>query len=49
MRVFTYPALLLNADFRPVGHFPLSLVSWQKAVRGLVRGRPRLGCRPRGG
>jgi len=39
MRVSTHPALLLNADFRPVSLFPLSLVSWQEAVSGLVRGR----------
>jgi hypothetical protein len=39
MRVSTYSALLLYADFRPVSHFPLSLVSWQEAVSGLVRGR----------
>jgi hypothetical protein len=48
MRVFTHTAFLLNADFRPVGHVPLSLVSWQEAVSGLVCGRPRPGCRLRG-
>jgi 5-methylcytosine-specific restriction endonuclease McrA len=34
-----YPALLLNADFRPMSVFPLSLVSWQEAVSEVVRGR----------
>ncbi len=27
------PALILNADFRPLSYFPLSLMSWQDAVR----------------
>ena len=35
----SYPALLLNADFRPVSLFPLSVISWQDAVTGLVRER----------
>jgi 5-methylcytosine-specific restriction endonuclease McrA len=30
------PALVLNADFRPVSLFPLSLVSWQEAVSAVV-------------
>jgi len=34
-----YSALLLNADFRPVSLFPLSVISWQETVRQLVRGR----------
>ncbi|HEV7371645.1 MAG TPA: HNH endonuclease, partial [Arenibaculum sp.] len=25
------PALVLNADFRPLSYFPLSLWSWQEA------------------
>ncbi len=28
-----YPALVLNADFRPLSYFPLSLWSWQEAVK----------------
>lgn len=28
-----YPALLLNADYRPVSVYPLSTLSWQDAVR----------------
>ncbi len=31
------PALILNADFRPLSYFPLSLLSWQDAVRAIVR------------
>jgi 5-methylcytosine-specific restriction endonuclease McrA len=29
----THPALVLNADFRPLSYFPLSLLNWQDAVR----------------
>lgn len=29
-------ALLLNADFRPVQHYPLSTVDWQSAVKMVV-------------
>ncbi len=28
-----FPALVLNADFRPLSYFPLSLWSWQEAVK----------------
>lgn len=28
-----YPALVLNADFRPLSYFPLSLWPWQEAVK----------------
>ena len=31
------PALVLNADFRPLSYFPLSLWSWQEAVKTLFR------------
>lgn len=31
------PALILNADFRPLSYFPLSLWSWQDAIRAIVR------------
>jgi 5-methylcytosine-specific restriction endonuclease McrA len=30
-----YPALVLNADFRPLSYFPLSLWSWQEAVKAV--------------
>lgn len=32
------PALLLNADYQPVSYFPLSLLPWQKAIKGIVEG-----------
>ncbi|MEC9344602.1 MAG: HNH endonuclease [Pseudomonadota bacterium] len=28
-----YPALVLNADFRPLSYFPLSVWPWQEAVK----------------
>jgi 5-methylcytosine-specific restriction endonuclease McrA len=31
----SYPALVLNADFRPLSYFPLSLWSWQDAVKAV--------------
>jgi len=34
-----YPALVLNADFRPLSYFPLSLWSWQEAVKAVVSDR----------
>ena len=27
-----FPALVLNADFRPLSYFPLSLWSWQDTI-----------------
>lgn len=33
------PALVLNADFRPLSYYPLSLWSWQDAVRAVVMDR----------
>lgn len=32
-----YPALILNADYRPLSYFPLSLWSWQDAIRAVFR------------
>ena len=32
------PALILNADYRPLSYYPLSLWSWQEAVRAIFRG-----------
>ena len=32
MSMSARPALVLNADFRPISYFPLSLLSWQDAV-----------------
>lgn len=31
------PALVLNADFRPLSHFPLSVWPWQEAVKAIFR------------
>lgn len=31
------PALVLNADYRPLSYFPLSLWSWQDAVKAIFR------------
>ncbi len=33
------PALVLNADFRPLSYFPLSLWSWQDAIKAVVLDR----------
>ncbi len=33
------PALVLNADFRPLSYFPLSLWPWQEAVKAVVSER----------
>ena len=39
MQAHLFPALVLNADFRPLSYFPLSLVSWQEAVSDVVTRR----------
>lgn len=39
MSVESCPALVLNADFRPLSYFPLSLWSWQEAVKAVFLGR----------
>ncbi|RME16153.1 MAG: HNH endonuclease [Alphaproteobacteria bacterium] len=31
-----HPALVLNADFRPLSYYPLSLWPWQEAVKAVV-------------
>jgi 5-methylcytosine-specific restriction endonuclease McrA len=33
--VNSFPALVLNADFRPLSYFPLSLWSWQDSVKAV--------------
>ena len=35
----TCPALVLNADFRPLSYFPLSLWSWQDSIKAIFMGR----------
>ncbi|WP_419797608.1 MAG: HNH endonuclease [Terasakiella sp.] len=34
-----YPALVLNADFRPLSYYPLSLWPWEEAIRNVFTGR----------
>jgi 5-methylcytosine-specific restriction endonuclease McrA len=34
-----YPVLVLNADFRPLSYFPLSLWSWQDAIKAIILNR----------
>ena len=33
------PALILNADYRPLSYFPLSLLSWQDAIKSVFLNR----------
>jgi 5-methylcytosine-specific restriction endonuclease McrA len=33
------PALVLNADYRPLSYYPLSLWSWQDAIKAVFLGR----------
>jgi 5-methylcytosine-specific restriction endonuclease McrA len=35
----SYPALVLNADFRPLSYFPLSVWAWQDAVKAVFLDR----------
>ena len=39
MTSLAHPALVLNADFRPMSYFPLSLLSWQDAVGAVFNER----------
>src|SRR6202158_406830 len=39
MTVTAHQALVLNADFRPMSYFPLSLLSWQDAVHAVFSER----------
>ena len=34
-----YPALVLNADYRPLSYYPLSLWPWQEAIKAVVLDR----------
>jgi len=36
------PALVLNADFRPLSYFPLSLLSWQDAIKAVFLDRVQI-------
>lgn len=33
-----FPALLLNADWQPLSHFPLSTLPWKDSVKGIYEG-----------
>src|SRR3990170_4520522 len=35
----SFPALVLNADFRPLSYYPLSLWGWQDAVKAVFLDR----------
>ncbi len=35
----TYPALVLNADYRPLSYYPLSLWPWQETVKAVFLDR----------
>ena len=35
----SYPALVLNADYQPLSLLPLSLWSWQEAIKAVFSGR----------
>jgi 5-methylcytosine-specific restriction endonuclease McrA len=39
MSLESCPALVLNADFRPLSYFPLSLWSWQETIKAVFLGR----------
>ena len=39
MSAFQNPALVLNADFRPLSYYPLSLCSWQDAIKAVFLDR----------
>lgn len=38
------PALVLNADYRPLSYFPLSLLPWQEAVKAVFLDRVDIVC-----
>jgi 5-methylcytosine-specific restriction endonuclease McrA len=38
------PALVLNADFRPLSYYPLSVWPWQEAVKAVFQDRVNVVC-----
>jgi hypothetical protein len=38
-KIETSPALVLNADYTPLSHLPLSLWNWQDTLRAVLSGR----------
>jgi len=39
MNAFANPTLVLNADYRPLSYYPLSLCSWQDSVKSVFLNR----------
>jgi 5-methylcytosine-specific restriction endonuclease McrA len=39
-----FPSLVLNADYRPLSYFPLSLWSWQDSVKAVFLDRVNILC-----
>ena len=39
-----YPALVLNADYRPLSYYPLSLWAWQDVVKAALLERVNIVC-----
>jgi len=39
MTMVAHPALVLNADFRTMSYFPLSLLRWEDAVHAVFNDR----------
>ena len=39
-----YSALVLNADYRPLSYFPLSLWSWEDTIKAVYRGTVTVLC-----
>ncbi len=42
LELHSHPALVLNADYRPLRYFPLSLLPWQDTVRAVFLDRVRI-------
>jgi 5-methylcytosine-specific restriction endonuclease McrA len=38
-RLTAFPALVLNADYRPLQYLPLSILPWQDAIRAAIAGQ----------
>ena len=41
------PALVLNADYRPLSYYPLSLWSWQDSIKSFFLDNLRFGPHPK--
>ncbi|MEI2386583.1 HNH endonuclease [Breoghania sp. JC706] len=40
----THPVLVLNADYRPLSYYPLSLWAWQDAIKAVFLDRVNIVC-----